>query len=42
MIRDFLTRNQVPYAWLDPTEDAEGRKLAASLGEEQRSTRRSR
>ncbi len=33
LIRDFLTRNQVPYAWLDPTEDAEGRKLAASLGE---------
>jgi len=33
MIRDYLTRNQVPYAWLDPTEDAEGRKLAASLGE---------
>jgi thioredoxin reductase (NADPH) len=32
-IRDYLTRNQVPYAWLDPTEDAEGRKLAASLGE---------
>ena len=31
-IRDYLTRNQVPYAWLDPTEDAEGRKLAASLG----------
>jgi thioredoxin reductase (NADPH) len=32
-IRDYLTRNQVPYAWLDPTEDAEGRKLAASLDE---------
>src|SRR4029079_3860986 len=32
-IRDYLTRNQVPYAWLDPTEDAEGQKLAASLGE---------
>ena len=31
LIRDYLTRNQVPYAWLDPTEDAEGRKLAASL-----------
>ena len=31
LIRDFLTRNQVPYAWLDPTEDPEGRKLAASL-----------
>jgi thioredoxin reductase (NADPH) len=32
-IRDYLTRNQVPYAWLDPTEDADGRKLAASLGD---------
>jgi thioredoxin reductase (NADPH) len=31
LIRDFLTRNQVPYAWLDPTDDAEGRRLAASL-----------
>jgi len=30
-IRDFLTRNQVPYAWLDPTEDEEGRRVAASL-----------
>ena len=34
-IRDFLTRNQVPYAWLDPTDDAEGRKLAASLTDDQ-------
>ena len=33
LIRDFLTRNQVPYAWLDPTDDAEGRRLAASLAE---------
>jgi thioredoxin reductase (NADPH) len=31
LIRDYLTRNQVPYAWLDPTADEEGRKLAASL-----------
>ncbi len=31
-IRDYLTRNQVPYAWLDPLEDDEGRRLAASLG----------
>lgn len=31
LIRDFLTRNQVPYAWLDPADDAEGRRLAASL-----------
>jgi len=33
LIRDFLTRNQVPYVWLDPADDAEGRKLAASLGD---------
>ena len=31
LIRDYLTRNQVPYAWLDPAEDEEGRRLAASL-----------
>jgi thioredoxin reductase (NADPH) len=30
-IRDFLTRNQVPYAWLDPVEDEEGRRLVGSL-----------
>ncbi|HEX5040793.1 MAG TPA: FAD-dependent oxidoreductase [Candidatus Limnocylindria bacterium] len=30
-IRDFLTRNQVPYAWLDPVDDDEGRRLAESL-----------
>ncbi len=30
-LRDFLTRNQVPYAWLDPEHDEEGRRLAASL-----------
>ncbi len=30
-IRDFLTRNQVPYAWLDPEADVAGRHLAASL-----------
>jgi thioredoxin reductase (NADPH) len=30
-IRDFLTRNQVPYAWLDPAADEAGRHLAASL-----------
>jgi thioredoxin reductase (NADPH) len=33
LIRDYLTRNQVPYAWLDPTDDEEGRRLAASLAE---------
>ena len=30
-IRDFLTRNGIPYAWLDPETDADGRALAASL-----------
>ena len=30
-IRDFLTRNQVPYAWLDPDGDDDGRRLAGSL-----------
>jgi thioredoxin reductase (NADPH) len=32
-IRDFLTRNQVPYTWLDPDTDEDGRRLAASLDE---------
>jgi thioredoxin reductase (NADPH) len=32
-IRDFLTRNQVPYAWHDPSTDEEGRRLAGSLSE---------
>jgi thioredoxin reductase (NADPH) len=35
LIRDYLTRNQVPYAWLDPTDDEEGRRLAASLAEDE-------
>jgi len=30
-IRDFLTRNQVPYAWHDPEADEEGRRLAGSV-----------
>ena len=30
VIRDFLTRNQVPYTWLDPA-DVEGMRLAESL-----------
>lgn len=30
-IRDFLTRNQVPYRWLDPETDEEGRRLATSI-----------
>ncbi|HET7645688.1 MAG TPA: FAD-dependent oxidoreductase [Candidatus Limnocylindria bacterium] len=29
-LRDFLTRNQLPYAWVDPS-DEEGRRLAATL-----------
>ncbi|HET9878163.1 MAG TPA: FAD-dependent oxidoreductase [Candidatus Limnocylindria bacterium] len=29
-IRDFLTRNGIPYAWLDPETDDEGRRLAAT------------
>ena len=29
-LRDFLTRNQVPYVWLDPADD-DGRRLADSL-----------
>jgi thioredoxin reductase (NADPH) len=33
VIRDYLTRNQVPYSWVDPEEDDEGRRLAASLVE---------
>jgi thioredoxin reductase (NADPH) len=33
IIRDYLTRNQVPYQWLDPEDDEEGRRLAASLPE---------
>jgi thioredoxin reductase (NADPH) len=31
VIRDYLTRNQVPYSWLDPEADDEGRRVAASL-----------
>ncbi len=31
-IRDYLTRNQVPYQWLDPTTDDEGRRVAVSAG----------
>jgi thioredoxin reductase (NADPH) len=29
-IRDYLARNQVPYRWLDPETDEEGRSLAAA------------
>jgi thioredoxin reductase (NADPH) len=31
-IRDYLTRNQVPYHWLDPTTDEEGRRVALGAG----------
>jgi thioredoxin reductase (NADPH) len=30
-IRDYLTRNQVPYTWLDPETDDDGRSLAAGI-----------
>ncbi len=30
-IRDYLARNQVPYVWLDPETDEEGRRLAAAI-----------
>ncbi|HET7520430.1 MAG TPA: FAD-dependent oxidoreductase [Candidatus Limnocylindria bacterium] len=33
LIRDYLTRNQVPYQWIDPEEDAEGRRVAAGLAD---------
>lgn len=33
-IRDYLTRNQVPYHWLDPDADEEGRRLALSIGDQ--------
>jgi thioredoxin reductase (NADPH) len=31
VIRDYLTRNQVPYHWIDPERDEEGRRVSASL-----------
>jgi thioredoxin reductase (NADPH) len=33
VIRDYLTRNQVPYQWVDPEQDDEGRRLAISVVE---------
>ena len=30
-IRDYLTRNQVPYQWLDPEDAGEGARVAAGL-----------
>jgi thioredoxin reductase (NADPH) len=32
-IRDYLARNQVPYAWLDPEDDGEGQRLARSVAQ---------
>jgi thioredoxin reductase (NADPH) len=34
-IRDYLTRNQVPYVWLDPSEEGDGQRLAAGLAGEE-------
>ena len=31
-IRDYLTKNQVPFTWLDPESDDEGRRLTSALG----------
>ena len=31
-IRDYLARNQVPYRWLDPQVDDEGRRLVSAAG----------
>lgn len=31
-LKDFLTRNQVPYQWLDVETEEEARRLAASIG----------
>jgi thioredoxin reductase (NADPH) len=31
VIRDYLTRNQVPYQWLDPEDEGEGARVAAGL-----------
>ncbi len=39
-IRDYLTRNQVPYRWLDPEEDEEGRRLAAAVAPDDESATR--
>jgi thioredoxin reductase (NADPH) len=33
-IRDYLTRNQVPYQWLDPEDEGEGRRVAAAIAAE--------
>jgi thioredoxin reductase (NADPH) len=33
LLRDYLTRNQVPYNWIDPEQDQDGQRLAASLVE---------
>jgi thioredoxin reductase (NADPH) len=35
-VKDFLTRNQIPYQWLDVEKDEEARRLQASLNGETR------
>jgi thioredoxin reductase (NADPH) len=35
-VKDFLTRNQIPYQWLDVDKDEEARRLQASLDGELR------
>lgn len=33
-VKDFLTRNQIPYQWLDIEKDSQARALVESLGEQ--------
>ena len=35
-VKDFLSRNQVPYRWLDVERDEEGKRVLATLNGEQR------
>jgi thioredoxin reductase (NADPH) len=34
-MKDFLSRNQIPYKWLDIEKDEEGQRLLEALGEDQ-------
>jgi thioredoxin reductase (NADPH) len=34
VVKDFLTRNQIPYQWLDIEKDSQAKALVDSLGEE--------
>src|SRR4030042_993856 len=36
LVKDFLTRNQIPYQWLDVEKDEEARRLQESLNGETR------